>query len=860
MDSIEQFITLSPKEALTKLNVSSNGLTSQEVMKRQLNYGKNEIIPRYGRSHIFIALSHSTNPLVAILLVAALISALTGSMVNAGIIITIVLMSVILDYTQSHRSLVAAKRLQEQVASTASVLRDEVWGSVLCDQLVPGDIIRLIAGNMVPADCILLETKDLHVQQSALTGESFPVDKEATQPAQPAKTIADAPNFVFAGSSVVSGIATALVLRTGKNTLFGQIAENLSLTPPRTEFDKGITHFGLFIMKTVFILVIIVFSINLFLHRSLLESLMFAIALAVGLTPELLPMITTVTLASGAVRMAKQQVIVKNLSAIQNFGSIDILCSDKTGTITGGEMSLEQAIDPLGKTSEQVMLLAYLNSLYTTGIKNPLDVAVLKKTDINPLNATILGQDHPDLQSYIKIDEIPFDFERRCASVVVDKGGLHLLIAKGAPEFIIKSCTDLEEDGSVKPMTDEKKEACKKTFTSLSSQGYRVLAIAYRKLSPQQDYSVSDEQDMTLIGFIAFIDPPLPETADTIKALLHEGVQIKIITGDNDQVTSHVCQQVGLNPQRILLGDELEHMTDTALAQVAEHTQVFARISPAQKQRIISALRSRGHVVGYMGDGINDAPSLHSADVGISVAGAVDVAREAADIILLERNLRVLLNGIMEGRKSFGNVMKYLIVGTSSNFGNMLSMVFALAFIPFLPATPIQLLLNGLLYDISQVTIPTDNVDKSFIHKPRHWNIDIIRKFMFYLGPLTSLFDLLTFFVMLRIFHASEALFQTGWFVESLATQVLVIFIVRTVGKCWLNRPSIPLMISVLGIVSVAIFLPFSPFAAMFGFVALPALYFLFLTGAVFLFLILMEISKKRLMVKWLKPTHSKLT
>ncbi|MHB1947788.1 MAG: magnesium-translocating P-type ATPase [Gammaproteobacteria bacterium] len=852
-NSIQSFLTLRAEDALTKLKSNEQGLTHKEAANRQIEYGANEIVQKTYRSHILISLSHSTNPLVAILLIAALISALTGSIANALIIITIVIMSFTLDYVQSHRSLVAVKRLQEQVATTTDVLRDGEWIEIPCRELVPGDVIRLVAGNMVPADSLLLHAKDLHVQQAALTGESLPVEKESIKITTSPKNPAEAINAVFAGSSIVSGTATALVVMTGQNTLFGEIASNLRTLSPPTEFDKGITRFGFFIMKTVFVLVLFVFFVNIFLHRSPLESLLFAVALAVGLTPELLPMITTVTLATGAVRMAKKKVIVKNLSAIQNFGSIDILCSDKTGTLTSGQMILEKYVDLFGKKSEHVMLFAYLNSLFGTGIKNPLDVAVLKKADINPLDAAILRHDHPSVQSYNKIDEIPFDFERRCASVVIDKGGTHLLIVKGAPEHVMKACTHYDKDNNSYEFNNEIRKQSETYFQSLCSQGYRVLAIAYRKMPSQSTYSARDERELVLAGFIAFIDPPLKDAASTIKELQKEGVTIKILTGDNNLVAQHICQEVGLDASQILIGDELEHMTDLALAKQAEQVQVFARISPVQKLRIICALRSRGHVVGYIGDGINDAPSLHNADVGISVSSAVDVAREAADIILLETNLKVLLNGIMEGRKSFGNVMKYLIVGTSSNFGNMLSMVFALAFIPFLPATPTQLLLNGLLYDISQVTIPTDNVDRSFTHKPRHWNIDIVKKFMLYLGPLTSFFDLLTFFVMLKIFQASEALFQTGWFVESLATQVLIIFVVRTVKKCWQSKPSLPLTISVLGIVAISILIPFSPIAKLFGLVPLPLMYFLFLIAATFSFLTLMEIFKKKLLWHWLQ-------
>ncbi|MDR3491137.1 MAG: magnesium-translocating P-type ATPase [Gammaproteobacteria bacterium] len=855
-EDLKTLSTLSNEEVLAKLNSSEQGLTSAEAKKRQVQYGFNEVIQKRYRSLILEAISHSTNPLVGILLLAAGVSAFTGNVVNSVIIIIMVVISIGLDYFQTHRSLVAISRLQEKITATANVLRDGNWIELPCRVLVPGDIIRLIAGDMVPADSILIKAKDVHVQQAALTGESMPVEKEAIA----ARTDQDHPeealNTVFSGSSIVSGLGTAVIVNTGRNTVFGRIAESLTKTPPRTEFEKGIYRFGVFIMKTIFVLVIFVFSVNIYLHRTLLESLLFSIALAVGLTPELLPMITTVTLAAGAVRMSKKKVIVKNLAAIQNLGSIDILCSDKTGTLTSGEMVLDQHLDPLEKKSEYVMLLAYLNSLFLTEITSPFSVAILKKAGINPLDVAILNHDHPDILPYVKIDEIPFDFERSRSSVVVDKSGDHLLITKGAPEYVMKICNEYNVDGKTDVLDDAMRKKCEASFQALSQQGYRVLGVAYRKMIKQSAYNAKDEKDLVFAGFLAFIDPPLTDVPAVIKELKREGVTVKIITGDNELVARHVCEQVGLDSSRIVLGDELEHILDPALGQIAEQTNIFARISPAQKQRIIAVLRARGHVVGYIGDGINDAPSLHTADVGISVASAVDVAREAADIILLKRNLSVLHAGIMEGRKSFGNVMKYLMMGTSSNFGNMLSMAGAVLFLPFLPMLPTQILLNNLLYDISQVAIPTDNVDSSFIHKPRHWNIDIIRNFMFYIGPISSIFDFFTFFVMLKVFSATEALFQTGWFVESLATQTLIVFVIRTAKKPWQSKPSLPLTLMVLIIVAIGILLPFTPLAKYLGFVPLPAAYFVFLVGATLVYLFLVEVIKRKLIWKLLDESN----
>lgn len=840
------------EQILKKLESSEQGLSSIEAKRRSAQFGANEFDPKSYHSVFMEAISHSTNPLIAILLIAALVSAFTGTIINSSLIILILIFSISLDYYQSHRALVTVKKLQQKIAATALVLRDNQWVKLPCRDLVTGDIIRLIAGDLVPADSLLLTAKDLHVQQAALTGESLPV-KKGVFASVPVKNIIEADNAVFSGSSIISGIATGVIVTTGYNTLFGTIAASLKKPSPRTEFEKGISLFGMFIMKTVFFLVIFVFVVNIYLKRSLIESLLFAMALAVGLTPELLPMITTVTLAAGAIHMAKKKVIVKNLMAIQNLGSIDILCSDKTGTLTSGKMRLDQYIDPLGKKNENVMLLAYLNSFYGTEIANPFNTAILKQISINPLDAAILKHTHPDINPYNKIDEIPFDFERRRSSVVVERDDTHLLITKGAPEYVLNICSSLDLGRRNTLIDDEIKKQCNAVFHSLSQQGYRVLAVAYRKLTQSQPaYNTQDEKNLVFAGYLAFYDPPLSNLKTIIKKLNEQGVKVKIITGDNDLVATHVCEQVGLNVNRILLGDELEHMTDPALGKIAEEVDVFARISPMQKQRIIIALRSRQHVVGYLGDGINDSPSLHAADVGISVAGAVNIAREAADIILLKRDLKVLLNGIIEGRKSFGNVMKYLMMGTSSNFGNMLSMTVAVLFLPFLPMLPMQILLNNLLYDTSQITIPTDNVDESFIKKPKHWDISIIKKFMFSIGPISSLFDFLTFYIMLTVFAASESLFQTGWFVESLATQCLVIFIIRTAKNPWQSKPSLSLTIMVLTMVSIGILLPFSPLAPLMGFVPLPPMYFLFLISATLIYLLLVEFIKGKIMGKLL--------
>jgi Mg2+-importing ATPase len=809
------------------------GLSGLEAARRLAEFGPNEPVPAKVAGPLFQFLRFCANPLVLILLIASVTSALLGQAVDAIIIAAMVVLSVVLNFIQAYRSESAVQRLREQVAPTASVQRDGNWIELPRRQLVPGDIVRLSAGDLVPADARLLRSQDLHVHQAALTGESMPAEKYVGAQA-PAATGAARPDLVFLGTSVVSGTATAVVVATGPRTSFGDIAARLSERPPETEFDRGTRQFGILIMKTVFFLVLFILIVSLGMHRNPLESLLFAVALAVGLTPEFLPMITTVTLSMGALKMARSKVIVKHLDAIENLGSIDLLCSDKTGTLTSGAMELDSSLDPFGEPSERPLLLGYLNSRFESGIKSPLDASILK---------------HPpsSVDECEKTDEIPFDFERRRLSIVVRTRGACMLITKGAPEGVLAASTSIEVGGECRPLGDAERKRCDEAFRSLSAGGLRVLAVAYRQVARSQGLKREDERDLVFAGFLTFLDPAVEGVAEIVAGLRADGVGIKILTGDNELVTRHVCEGVGIDCTRIVLGIELERMTDSALFHVAEEVDVFARVSPGQKNRIIRALKSRGHVVGFLGDGINDAPSLHAADVGISVAGAVDVAKDAADIILLEHALNVLHSGIVEGRKAFGNVLKYILMGTSSNFGNMFSMAVAALFLPFLPMLPTQILLNNFLYDLAQVTIPTDNVDPIYMRSPQKWNVRIIRNFMMMIGPISSIYDFLTFYILLTVFRSSEALFHTGWFVESLATQTLVLFVIRTAGRPWSNRPSLPLASTTILIVIVGLTLPFSPLAGRLGFVPLPAAFFLFLTVAVLTYLILVEIVKARL-------------
>jgi Mg2+-importing ATPase len=811
-----------------------SGLTPQEAEARLAQFGPNEPAATQHHSFLFDFLHAFSSPLVLILVIAAIISGFMGEAVDAGIIGAIVLLSAAIDVAQTYRSQQAMERLRDRVAPTATVLRGEEWKEIQRRDVVPGDIIRLSAGDLIPADARLLVARDLYVQQAALTGESLPSEKEATGDLASAK--AEAHNMVFLGTSVVSGTATAEVVATGPRTAFGDISARLAARPEETAFDRGLRNFSQLLARTVFFLVIFLIVASILRHRDAFQSLLFAVALAVGLTPEFMPMITSVTLSKGAVAMARKKVIVKHLSAIQNLGSLDVLCSDKTGTLTAGTMSLDRSLDPLGNPSQRALELAYLNSKFETGIRSPLDEVILRQSP------------PPRTEGYTKRDEIPFDFERRRLSVVVERQSQRTLITKGAPEGILPLLSGYEHEGRTEPLSEEAVKRIQQTSRDLNDQGFRSLAVAYVEVPVRANYSVGDERNLILAGFLTFSDEPLADAAQVMAFLKEDGVEVKVISGDNDRVTAHVCSQVGITSGHILTGDELDRMTDPALAHDVGVTQVFARISPVQKNRILLALKHNGHAVGFMGDGINDAPSLHAADVGISVSSAVDVARESADVILVEPGLRVLHDGIVEGRKAFGNVMKYLLMGTSSNFGNVLSMAAASFFLPFLPMLPTQILLNNLLYDVGQLTIPTDNVDETYLQKPQRWDISLIRNFMVFIGPISSLFDFLTFYVLLHVFRSSEAQFHTGWFVESLATQTLVLFVIRTSQNPLRSRPSNPLLATCLAVVAIGTYLPFSPLAGILGFTPLPAAYFAFLAIATAAYLLVVEAAKRRLL------------
>ena len=810
-----------------------SGLTRNQAEESLRRFGPNE--PATTRAYSVAAdIWHAVaNPLILILLIAAAVSGYLSETVDAMLISTIVVLSTLIDVAQSYRSQTAIDKLRAQISPTATVLRDGTWSELRRRDVVPGDVIRLSAGDLVPADARLIQERDLYVQQAALTGESLPVEKQVTD--VPTSTNAEARNMVFVGTSVVSGTAVAEVVATGERTAFGNIAARLGQRREETAFDAGLRQFSHFLARTVFFLVLFVVVTCAARHRDPLQSLLFAVALAVGLTPEFLPMITSVTLSKGAVAMAKKKVIVKHLSSIENLGSLDILCSDKTGTLTTGTMSLHDCLDPFGNPSQRPLQLAYVNSKFETGIRSPLDEVILRQQAI-------------DVNDYTKCDEIPFDFERRRLSVVVSRGLKRTLITKGAPEGILPLLYGYEIDGQIVAVSEEDSRSAQSTIDKLAGQGFRCLAVAYAEVPLRDSYSIADERNLILAGVLSFSDEPLADAAEAIASLQRDGVDMKVISGDNARVTGHVCAEVGVGLGRIVTGDALEKMTDPALQHASEASHVFARISPAQKNRILLALKHNGHAVGFMGDGINDAPSLHAADVGISVSTAVDVAREAADVILTQPGLRVLHDGILEGRKAFGNVMKFLLMETSSNFGNVFSMAGASLFLPFLPMLPTQILLNNFLYDLAQLSIPTDNVDETYLEKPQRWNIGLIRNFMLYVGPISSIFDFLTFFVLLYIFHANESQFHTGWFVESLATQTLVLLVIRTAKNPFRSRPSGPLIASCIGTVTVGVFLPFSPLAGMLGFTPLPRAFFAFLGSATVAYLAIVELAKRHIL------------
>jgi Mg2+-importing ATPase len=800
---------------LAALKATTAGLTQAEAARRLRRYGQNRIGTREGPSSWHLLLRQYESPLVLVLVFGALISAVVRQWIDAGIILAIVAASTTLGFVQEYRASEAVRRLRAKLALRVTVLRDGAAKVIEAHQVVPGDIVLLSAGNLIPADGVILEAKDFLVTQSALTGESFPVEKSPGCVAEDA-TLQQRVNCVFLGTSVRSGTARMLVTRTGSSTEFGGIAGRLSEPPPDSEFQRGIRQFGYLLTRIMTAIVIFVFTINLFYQRPLIESLLFAVALAVGLTPELLPAIVSVTLSAGARRMAARGVIVRRLEAIEDLGSLDILCTDKTGTLTRGVVELSGALDADGTPSDRAFALAALNSRLETGIDNPLDAAIVAAAEKRAL---------PESRA-CKIDEIPYDFQRKRLTIVVaepDRVDTHLLVTKGAFDNVISCCDRLARGGAEAALDDAARAGLTDFYARQGAEGFRVLAIATRRAAVKPRYDRDDETGMTFEGFLLFFDPLKDDIEKTIREFGRLGIAIKIITGDNRHVAAHVAACVGLDAGRAMTGEELAAMSPDALASLAEQTDVFAGIDPQQKERIVHALQKRGHAVAFLGDGINDAPALHAADVGISVDQAVDVARESADVVLMTRNLGILKDGIVDGRRTFANTLKYVAITTSANFGNMISMAVATLFLPFLPLAAKQILLNNFLSDFPSVAISTDNVDPGMLDKAQHWDIGRIQWFMIVFGLVSTAFDFLTFAVLLLVFQTPQPAFQTAWFVVSLLTELAVVLVLRTHLPSWRSNPSRLLFFSTLVVAVIAIALPYTgPLARIFGFVPLP--------------------------------------
>ncbi len=844
---------LSPEPACEELATSLAGLSEDEAARRLKAYGPNLATRQQKPSILQEFWARARNPLNRLLLTLATVSYFLGDLRAAVVIVVMVVLSVVTAFIQEHRSNEAAARLRAMVRTTASVRRRPAaaaldFAEVPIETLVPGDIVRLSAGDMIPADLRLVDAKDLFVNQSPLTGEALPTEKYAHACDAHIDDPFELPNICFMGANVVSGYGTGVIAQTGGHTFFGQLADEIAGRHIPTAFDRGINRFTMLMIRFIVVMGPLVFLINGLTKHDWLEALLFAVAVAVGLTPEMLPMIVTVNLAKGATEMARAKVIVKRLNAIQNLGAMDVLCTDKTGTLTQDRIILKRCLDIRGEDSERVLHYAYLNSHFQSGLKNLLDVAVLEHVDLHKM----LGID----SGYKKIDEIPFDFSRRRLSVVLAHGqDKHVLICKGAVEEIFAVATRYEIDGKQGPLDESHFAAAKQETIALNEDGFRVIAVAYKEIdAAKAAYSIADERDLTLLGYIAFLDPPKDTARAAIAALAEKGVQVKILTGDNEIITRKICREVKIDAGTVLLGREVEQMDDAKLAEMADRTTVFAKLTPSQKERIVQALHRHGHVVGFLGDGINDSPALKAADVGVSVDTAVDIAKESADIILLEKSLMVMQQGVIEGRKVFGNITKYIKMSASSNFGNMFSVLGASLFLPFLPMAPIQVLTNNLLYDFSQTAIPTDNVDEEYIAAPRRWDISNIFKFMVLIGPISSIFDYATYAMMLFVFDAwnNAALFQTGWFVESLLTQTLIIHIIRTARIPFVESRASPALIATTIIVCIAgIALPFTWAGSALGFTPLPPLYWPLVAAMMLGYAILTHLAKLWFVRRW---------
>jgi Mg2+-importing ATPase len=826
-----QFWSIPSSELLQQFQTTPQGLTSDEVQQRLLRYGSNLLKPKKKSDALTLLIAQFKSPIILILIFAAGLSLFLHNHMDATIILVIVLVSGFLGFWQERGAVNAVEKLLAIVQVKATVIRDGDPEEVPIEEIVPGDMVLMKAGDAIPGDCLLLESKDLFVDEAALTGETYPVEKSIGI-LPPETVLSLRTNSLFMGTHVVSGSARAVVIRTGKETEFGKVSERLKLRPPETEFERGVRRFGYLLMEVTLVLVIAVFAINVYFARPVLESFLFAMALAVGLTPTLLPAIISINLAHGARRMALDKVIVKRLASIENFGSMNVLCSDKTGTLTEGVVRLHSALDVNGHESEKVLLYAFLNASYETGFMNPIDEAVRKYRPF-------------DLSGFKKLDEVPYDFIRKRLSILISKGDTHLLVTKGALSNVLAVCSSAEiTEGKIVDIVTIK-EQVQEHFEEFSRKGFRTLGIAYKDVSSDTVITREQEAEMTFLGFLILFDPPKPGIIETIRQLKHLGVSLKIITGDNRLLAASVSQQVELSNPRILTGSDLHRMSDEALFRQVNEVDVFAEVEPNHKERIILALKKAGHVVGYMGDGINDASALHAADVSISVDSAVDVAKEAADIVLLEKDLGVLVQGVREGRRTFANTLKYVFMATSANFGNMFSMAGASLFLPFLPLLPKQILLTNFLTDFPEMTIATDSVDRELVEKPRRWNIQFIRNFMMTFGILSSVFDYLTFGVLLLILHATTDQFRTGWFLESVISASVIVLVIRTRRSFFKSKPGKYLLMATLLIIVVTILFPITSLGGLLGFQPLPMTALLVIGMVVVLYVIAAEMTKK---------------
>jgi Mg2+-importing ATPase len=857
---------------LVEMKTTAAGLSEEEAEERLKEHGPNVVVREHRFVKLRLLIKACLNPLVILLGVLSTVTFLTADtasdMIGGYLMLLMIVLGVMLRFIQESRADTAAAKLKAMIRVTATVLRDGEAREIPLEDLVPGDIVNLAAGDMIPADIRIITCKDLFLTQSSLTGESFPVEKFDIIEPEEGKQPLELRNICFLGTSVESGSAAAVVVETGTRTYLGGMATAVTMTQPPTSFDRGISSFTWLMLRFMAVMVPLVFLINGISKNNWGEAFLFALAVAVGLTPEMLPMIVSVCLSKGAMLMSKKKVIVKRLNSIQNLGAMDILCTDKTGTLTMDRVVLEQHCDVAGNEDDTVLEMAVLNSHFQTGLRNVLDRAILKYHKDN--------KDIP-ISVFSKVDEIPFDFQRKMMSVIVQMpDGTHQLICKGAPESVFDVCTGYELEGRVNPIEPFLLEELKEEYDKLSEDGFRVLAIAYRNFDPKTAYSKDDEHNLILKGYVAFLDPPKESAPEAISVLQSHGVAVKILTGDNELVSRKICKEVDLPLEHVLKGSDVEGMNDEQLAVAAEDTVLFVRLSPAHKQRIIKALQSKGHVVGFMGDGINDAPALRAADVGISVDTAVDIAKESADVILLEKSLMVLEEGVIEGRKVFANILKYIRMGASSNFGNMFSVLGASIWLPFLPMLPIQILTNNLLYDFSQVPIPTDNVDPEQVARPRPWSMKEISRFILFIGPCSSIFDYTTYAIMWFIFKCSNllliappdvagrfahaagpdttyaaALFQTAWFVESLLTQTLIIHVIRTNKIPFLqSRASLPLIMTSAAIMIAGMWIPFSPLGPLLGFVPLPASFWPLLGMTLLSYMVLTQLVKMWLIKK----------